>query len=344
MAPRLAMDELTRQFINRFQGGLPLTVRPYADVAAALGVDEAALISMIQKLLDSGILSRFGPSYDAVNMGGAMTLAALSAPPERFERVAEQVNALPEVAHNYRREHKLNMWFVIATEDAADISAVIDKIENDSALKVYNFPKLQEFYLGFYLFLDEQGNVFTRSYDAERAAIVADVSGAPDEIDRDIIAATQRGLPLQPRPYDAVARQLGSDATTVIRRMRAMLGKGIIRRIGAIPNHYRLGLKGNGMSVWDIPDDSLPALGRKVGQLDFVSHCYVRPRHLPQWPYNLFAMVHGRERDEVSVKVEKIAAMLGDECRQRDVLYSSAILKKTGLRLASAEKRAACFA
>ena len=156
-----------------------------------------------------------------------------------------------------------------------------------------------------------------------------------DVLDRRIIAATQDGLPLVPDPYGAVARQLGVSADEVRARMRAMLDSGVIRRIGAVPNHYSLGMRANGMSVWDVKDDEIDRLGEIVGALDFVSHCYRRPRHLPLWPYNLFAMVHGSGRDEVEEKVEAIVALLGPAAAAHDVLYSTRILKKTGLRIAA---------
>ena len=122
-------------------------------------------------------------------------------------------------------------------------------------------------------------------------------------------------------------------ADEVMDRLRRMQANGVIRRIGAVPNHYKLGFKGNGMSVWDVPDAQVRELGRLIGALDFVSHCYHRPRHLPHWPYNLFAMVHGHDRAEVMMKVGRIADLLGDAVRSHDVLFSTRILKKTGLRL-----------
>lgn len=158
---------------------------------------------------------------------------------------------------------------------------------------------------------------------------------AIDGLDRSIIVATQAGLPLVPRPYHTLAEQLGVSADTVMQRIRGMQEAGIIRRIGAVPNHYALGYSANGMSVWDVADDKVDTLGEQVGTLDFVTHCYRRPRHAPAWPYNLFAMVHGRDRAEVEAKVETIAALLGSTCRAADVLYSSRILKKTGLRIAA---------
>ena len=166
---------------------------------------------------------------------------------------------------------------------------------------------------------------------------------ALDETDRRIIRATEGGLPLVARPYHALAADLGLGADEVMERLRSMAARGIIRRMGIVPNHYALGVTANGMSVWDVADERAGDLGRKIGALDFVSHCYRRPRHLPDWPYNLFAMVHGRSRDEVRARVGEIAAMLGKDCRAHDILFSRRILKKTGLRLGP-ERKEPCSA
>jgi DNA-binding Lrp family transcriptional regulator len=156
-----------------------------------------------------------------------------------------------------------------------------------------------------------------------------------DLVDRRLIAATQSGLPLVAEPYRAVARDIGVADEEVLARLRRLLNDGAIRRIGAIPNHYALGLTANGMSVWDVTDAAVGDIGVQVGALDFVSHCYERPRHLPLWPYNLFAMVHGRSRAEVHDKVAEIAALIGPAARAHDILFSTRILKKTGLRIAA---------
>jgi len=153
-----------------------------------------------------------------------------------------------------------------------------------------------------------------------------------DEIDRKIVEITQAGLPLVSRPYDDIAQRLGIDTRDVISRMTRMKNSGLIRRIAAVPNHYALGYKANGMTVWDVPDELVNELGQKVGELDFVSHCYHRPRFLPEWPYNLFAMVHGHDHDEARALMEKIGKLLGENDRGHDILFSTKILKKTGLR------------
>jgi len=154
-----------------------------------------------------------------------------------------------------------------------------------------------------------------------------------DPVDRQIIVATQGGLPLTPRPYHAVARQLALEPEEVMARMGRMVAVGIIRRVAAVPNHYALGYRANGMSVWDVADEYVQELGKRVGELPFVSHCYRRPRRLPVWPYNLFAMVHGHDRPEVEAQVATIASLLGETTRDHTILYSTRILKKTGLRI-----------
>jgi len=154
-----------------------------------------------------------------------------------------------------------------------------------------------------------------------------------DHIDRELVAATQAGLPLTPTPYRALAELVGLAESDVTARLARLVDQGAIRRIGAIPNHYALGLTANGMSVWDVVDDEVAEIGAQVGALDFVTHCYERPRHLPLWPYNLFAMVHGRAREEVFDKVETVRALIGSALRRHDVLFSTRILKKTGLRI-----------
>ena len=156
-----------------------------------------------------------------------------------------------------------------------------------------------------------------------------------DAIDRRLIAVTQAGLPLVREPYRVVANKLGLSEAEVIARLQDLLQRGAIRRIGAIPNHYALGFTANGMSVWDVVDEEVAEVGAMVGALDAVTHCYERPRHLPLWPYNLFAMVHGRTRDEVMAKVADIAGLIGASARAHEVLFSTRILKKTGLRIAA---------
>ena len=145
------MDDLDRQIINELQGGFPISERPFMDAAERLGTTESELITRIRCMLDDGLLTRFGPLFHAERMGGALSLCALKVPDARFDEVAAVVNAFPEVAHNYRRDHVMNMWFVLATETPAQLQDTLRRIEAQTGLTVYNFPKQDEFYVGLNL-------------------------------------------------------------------------------------------------------------------------------------------------------------------------------------------------
>lgn len=331
------ITDLGRNFINDFQGGFPLHSRPFAISAKQLNCTENELINTVIQLRTEKILSRFGPLYNALKLGGGLTLAALSVPDTRYEVVTKMVNHYPEVAHNYRREHKLNMWFVVATEKHEQIDPTLDSIEQMTGLKVYNFPKQEEFYIGLrlHLYKDKKLVTIPTPDSLEKCELLSSEKYSIDSTDRKLIHQTQAGLPITKTPYADIAQTLCLSETEVFQRLERMLQSAIIRRIGAIPNHYKLGLIANGMTVWDISDNQLLEIGSLVGQMDFVSHCYQRPRNLPLWPYNFFAMVHGHSRDEVAVKTRRIHDLLGNHCHAHDILFSTEILKKTGLRLAA---------
>ena len=145
----VALDAADKRIVNALQGGFPISQRPFAEAAAALGMREDELISRLRRLKEAGAISRFGPLYNAERLGGAVTLAAMAVPEDRFGEVAAIVNAHVEVAHNYEREHRLNMWFVIATDKAERIAAVIAEIERETGLAVHDMPKQEEFFIGF---------------------------------------------------------------------------------------------------------------------------------------------------------------------------------------------------
>ncbi len=151
MAKAESLDSLDRKIINHLQQGFPLVERPYQAVADALGIEELLLLERMQNLLDNRVLSRFGPMFDVEKLGGAFSLVAMHVPEDRFDAVAELVNAYPEVAHNYQRDHKLNMWFVLATDSEERITEINFDIERRTGLRLFNMPKLDEYYIGLQL-------------------------------------------------------------------------------------------------------------------------------------------------------------------------------------------------
>lgn len=179
----------------------------------------------------------------------------------------------------------------------------------------------------------ESFNPRAKSPFSDKEAVKPTTDFVLTEIDRALVVATQEGLPVSERPYQIIGDEVGISEDEVICRLEKMLEHKVIRRIAVIPNHYRIGFKANGMTVWNVKDECIKELGRQIGELPYVSHCYQRPRHEPYWSYNLFAMVHGTERAQVEERAEKLKAILGDACLGNEILYSSKILKKTGMRL-----------
>lgn len=281
------------------------------------------MIERLRALLSGGVLARLGPLYQIERAGGCFLLAALAVPPDRFEAVAAQVNAHLQVAHNDRRAHRLNMWFVVAADSPQGVAGCLRAIAAETGLRVHAFPKEREFRVGLGVPASLPGSGARGLDDAPL-----------DPVDRQLVTATQSGLPLVPRPYEAVGALVGISAREVQERLAAMLERGLIRRIGAVVNHHRLGCTTDGMAVWDVDDARVDALGEQVARLPGVTHCYRRTRAPPAWPYNLFVMLHGRSHEEVQRQADAVAGLLGDACRARDLLYGTHLLKKTGLRLA----------
>ncbi|MBY5928602.1 Lrp/AsnC family transcriptional regulator [Halomonas sp. DP8Y7-3] len=163
-----------------------------------------------------------------------------------------------------------------------------------------------------------------------------------DDADLALIEATQDGLPLVADPWTAVGERIGMCGEEVLARFQRLLLTGVLRRMAAVPNHYRLGYLANGMTVWDIDDARIGDIGRRLAQWPGVSHCYRRPRRGPDWPYNLFVMLHGHQREEVERQAEQLRELMGDACRDHQILFSTRILKKTGLRLTRRQREASC--
>ncbi|WP_136589489.1 siroheme decarboxylase subunit beta [Salinigranum halophilum] len=337
------LTPLDRAIVNAFQGGFPVVERPFGPAAEALcergvEVDADRLVERVRHLDETGVLSRFGPLVNAEAIGGTATLVAMHAPPERFDEVAEQVNSHREVAHNYEREHPhLNMWFVVSVADSEAVGAVLDAIEEETGQPTYNMPKEREFRVEAKFLVD--GPVSEGDVDLSALGPAVDPEGratlTPDE--RDLVLEVQGGLPVTATPYRDIAERLDVETEWVLATLKRFVAEGKIRRVGVVPNHYALGYTENGMTVWNVPDELVEEVGPAVAALEFVTHCYRRPRHEGVWPYNFFAMTHGRSEAESERRVEEVRETMesywdvGDD--DWDTLFSTRILKKTGIRL-----------
>ncbi len=342
MSETAGLDRVDRAVINAFQGGFPVCERPFEAAAEALcerGVDLTAeeLLDRIRTLDDDGVLTRFGALINAQEIGGAATLVAMHAPEERFDEIAALVNDHREVAHNYEREHPhLNMWFVVSVADPDAVDRVLDEIEAETGQPTYNLPKRQEFRVEAKFLLDgplPDGDIDLSHLGPMVEAIDRDTL-TPAE--RDLVLEIQGGLPVSATPYADVADALGVDTAWVIETIKRFDMEGKVRRVGVIPNHYALGYTENGMTVWNVPDELVDEVGPAVASLSFVTHCYRRPRHEGVWPYNFFAMTHGRSEAESEARIERVRETMEtfwDVDDDWDSLFSTRILKKTGIRL-----------
>jgi len=330
MSPRAAgqgqgLTGLRRRLVNEFQRDFPLSSRPFRDVAERLRWTEPAVLDALEELVAEGLVSRVGPVIRP-NTVGVSALAAMAVPPDQLQRVADIVSRRPEVNHNYEREHRFNLWFVLTARDDAGLDAAVRRIESDCGMAVMVLPMLDDYYIDLGFDLDGGGKPQGVNPVAGAAKYV------PDEDDRRLLAAVQEGVPLLARPYEAVARETGMSETAVRARLDALIHAGVIKRFGVIVRHHECGYRHNAMVVWDVPDREVHAAGRRLAAMEPVRLCYRRPRRPPEWPYNLFCMIHGSDRDAVRADVDRVAAAAGLIGCARDILFSVRRFKQRGAR------------
>ena len=323
--PSIAEDSLAFSLLNDFQHGFPLATRPFDEVAQALGSTHDAVLSTYIHLRQSGCLSRIGAVFAPRRMG-ASTLAALAVPPERLDVVAAMVSQFAEVNHNYEREHHFNLWFVVTAPSSERLDAVLASIESLCALQVLRLPLEEQFHIDLGFRLNQRpGTSTVRSITQVRTD-----SYQPNASDQALIHALQAGLPLLRQPYAQLAQQLGWTEAQVVERIVAWLDSGLIKRWGVVVRHHELGFKANAMVVHNIPDALVSQLGHQIGQHPGVTLCYRRPRVGSQWPYNLFCMLHGRERAEVERQIDQLRSMHGLQQYPHEILFSRTRYKQQG--------------
>jgi len=326
----MTLNDTQMRLINGWQRGFPLDPAPYARIAMGLGVSELSVLGMLSELSRAGILSRVG-AVVAPNTAGASTLAAMAVPAERLEGVAGQVNAEPGVNHNYEREHHFNLWFVVTGRDRRAIDNAIMRIEEKTGLDVLDLPLSKAYHidLGFPL-----GNVDAAGHSPK---VIRNGGNGCGEICKDDLAllqALENGLMIGPRPYAEIANKIGVSEDDVIERLHALVERGVIKRLGLVVRHRELGYTANAMVVWDIEDDAVDELGEIFAAFPFVTLCYKRGRHRPNWPYNLFCMIHGRDRETVLDQIKELSACAGHP--SMDILFSRRRFKQRGARLSGA--------
>ena len=330
-----ALDAREARLLNDYQRGFPLAHAPYGEIAERLEVDEAWVRNRLARWQADGQVSRIGAVFRPRAIG-VSTLAALAVSEHDLGRVAAMISALPEVNHNYEREHRFNLWFVLTAPDSAALHAALDAVRRESGYTPLSLPLLADYWidLGF----DLENRVSGARVTAGRA--LAGPSDPPrvalSSVDRRVIAALEKGLPLVLAPYAAVAEHAGVSEAEVVTRISRGLDDGVIKRLGIIVRHREMGYTANAMCVWDVPDADVDRFGEALARETAVTLCYRRGRALPDWRYNLYCMVHGRDRAQVELQVADMAAWHGLDRFPSAMLFSTRRFKQRGARYCAA--------
>ncbi len=343
------ISQLQQDIINNSQKGFPFTSNPYKTIAEQLAqvnivTNEQEVFDAIDDLDSQEVLSRVGPVFDH-KKAGASTLAALAVPEKDLDKVAGIVNQFDQVNHNYGREHSYNLWFVITASDMVALKSTIVNIELLTGLPVLVLPMEASYHIDLAFSINVTG-VESPFYNQENKQLnqPSTLTESKNNIinlnDSEKVAlrgAIEKGLPAGLSPYQVVAKQLALTEQQVLMQIANWQEDGLIRRFGLVIKHRKLGYDANAMVVWNIPNDELDSVALKLAKCAPVSLCYQRPRRLPDWPYNLFCMIHGTDRGLVLQQISQITEQLGLESIEKDVLFSFKAYKQHGARYSKAK-------
>jgi DNA-binding Lrp family transcriptional regulator len=318
------LDPLDRRLLDEFQRDFPLVPRPFAVLGAALGLPEAGVIGRLARLQAAGTVARVGGTVRP-NTAGASTLAALAVPEARIEMVAAVVGQEEGVNHSYLREDRWNLWFVATAPDAPALEASLARIGARTGLQVLSLPLVRAFNIDLGFRLSGTRAALGTETEAQPAALLAE--------DRPLLQAMSAGLPLVPRPYEALAAGLGRTEAQVLDRLARLSAARILTRIGVIVRHRAIGWAANAMVVWDVAPAAMEPAGRALAALPGVTLCYQRRTVPGLWRHGLFSMIHARSRPEALAVLDRARALPELAGADHRALFSTRCFKQTGALL-----------
>jgi len=326
------LDPLDQHLLDGWQRDFPLDPRPFATVGAALGIAEDAVLERLGRLSERGAISRLGATLRP-NTAGASTLAAVAAPEWQIDAVAELIGNEPGVNHSYLRENDWNLWFVATGPDRAHVDATLARIAARTGLTVLDLPLVRPYHIDLGFALDGSAHGPGASAPADASALLP--------TDAEILQALTRGLALVPRPFAALARELGRPEAELVGRIRNLTEAGVISRLGIIVRHRALGWRSNAMVVWQVPEAEVDRAGQALAAQPGVTLCYQRRPDARHWPFNLYCMIHARGRDEALGKLGRAAEAVGLSDLPHQVLFSVRCFKQTGAMVLDRSEAAA---
>jgi siroheme decarboxylase len=327
------MDDQDKRLLNLIQGEFPLESRPFAVIGESIGLAETEVCDRIAALKRERIIRQIGGIFDTRSLGYKSSLVAMRVAPEGLEAAARVINAHPGVSHNYKRNHVFNLWFTVAVPPASDLVWTVDRLhELAGAESTRILPTLRLFKIGVQLDMEGKSG-------AER---VESAAGAYNEARRpkagrdgltplhvSAIRELQEDLPIVPEPYAPMAERIGIPEARLFALAAEMQVQGYLRRMAAVLHHREAGFRANAMGVWVVPLERAEEVGQIMGSFKGVSHCYLRPTY-PDWPYNIFSMVHGQKAADCHAIIDAIARATG--ISEYGLLYSTKEYKKIRLR------------
>ena len=319
------MDDLDKQILNEIQWTFPLVSQPFHEIAKKFNVTPDVVKERLQNLKKSGILRQLSAIFDTRRLGYKSSLVAMEIEPDKLEFVANQINRHPGVSHNYERNHQFNLWFTLATPPGSDLKTEVDKFKKiPGILKIRMLPTIKLFKIGVKLEMIEDKKHEVKPSEEKKKII--DVKFNPTEQDKEFIRVLQKDLEIVDRPFQKASEKLGMSEEKIFEKLKHYEEIGVMRRFAAILRHRDAGFVANGMIVWKVPEKRIEEVGEKLGAFPQVSHCYQRPVY-PDWPYNVFSMIHCKSEDEATKMAQQIQNQINvDEYR---ILFSAREFKKT---------------
>ncbi len=320
-----SMDDLDKEILNEIQWSFPLVTRPFDSIAKKFNTTPKIVKERLNNLKEIGVLRQLSAIFDTRKLGYTSSLVAMEIEADKLEYVASQINRHPGVTHNYERDHEFNLWFTLAVPPGADLKAELDKFNVLQGIKkVRMLPTLQLFKIGVKLDLvDEKKHDIAPTEEKKE---IKNIKFEPTEQDKNFIRELQKNMEIIDEPFVNAANNLGLTENEVFEKMKHYEDIGVMRRFAAILRHRQIGFTANGMIVWKVPEDKISEVGGKLGSFPQVSHCYERPTY-PDWPYNVFSMIHCKTQDEA----HDVAKTIQDQIHvdDYDILFSTREFKKT---------------
>ena len=318
------LDNLDKEILNEIQWTFPLVSKPFDDLAKKFGISIDVIKERLIRLKKIGVLRQLSAIFDTRRLGYKSSLVAMEIEPDKLDFVASQINRHPGVSHNYERNHQFNLWFTLAVPPGSDLKSEVDKFTKlDGIKKTRMLPTIKLFKIGVKLdMVDEKKHEIKPSEEKKK---INNVKFVVTEEDKQFIRELQKDMEIIDRPFLKSAQTLGISEEQLFEKIKYYEEIGVMRRFAAILRHRDVGFTANGMIVWEVPEDRIEQVGEKLGAFPQVSHCYQRPVY-PDWPYNVFSMIHCKSKDEA----EDVAKIIQKQINVDDymILFSAREFKK----------------